>query len=93
MLKGADMTTTIDATFAAHIRRRVKAAGIAARVRIAPGGGVLQVIAPAYDVEFAPAEQREIRLIAKCNGLALVRGLEIDIEQMTDPRSFNFYPA
>ena len=86
-------TASIDAKLAAHIRRRVKAAGIAARVRIAPGGGVLQVIAPAYDVEFAPAEQREIRLIAKCNGLAWVRGLEIDIEQMTGPRSFNFYPA
>ena len=84
---------TINASLATHIRHRVKAAGVKARVRIAPGGGSLQVVAPAYGVLFADADQREIRLIAKCNGLAWVRGVEIDIEQMTNPSEFHFYPA
>ena len=84
---------TINAALAAHIRHRVKASGIKARVRVAPGGGSLQVVAPAYGALFAEAQQREIRLIAKCNGLAWVRGVEIDIEQMTNPSEFNFYPA
>ena len=78
---------------AAHIRNRIKHAGIPARVRVAPGGGVVQVIAPAFDVVFSDEDQREIRLIAKCNGFTWVRGLEIDIEQMTNPYEFNFYPA
>lgn len=75
----------------AHIRNRVKHAGIKARVRVAPGGGSIQVFAPAYGVEFSEAEQREIRLIAKCNRLTWVRGMEIDIEQMTNPAEFSFY--
>ena len=76
---------------AAHIRKRIKHAEINARVRVAPGGGSVQVFAPAYGVEFSEAEQREIRLIAKCNHLTWVRGMEIDIEQMTNPEHFSFY--
>lgn len=77
----------------AHIRNRIKAAGIKARVRLAPGGGSMQVFAPAYGLVFSEEEQRQIRLIAKCNRLTLVRGMEIDIEQMTNPETFSFYGA
>jgi len=76
---------------ASHIRSRIKHAGIKARVRVAPGGGSVQVIAPTYETVFSTDEQREIRLIAKCNHLTWVRGLEIDIDQMTNPSEFNFY--
>lgn len=81
----------MNTTQAAHIRNRISAAGIKARVRIAPGGGSLQVLAPAYGVVFSEEDQRQIRLIAKCNRLTWVRGMEINIEQMTNPQSFSFY--
>jgi hypothetical protein len=81
----------MNATIAAHIRGRIKAAGIKARVRIAPGGGSLQVFVPTFGATFTEEEQRTIRLIAKINRLTWVRGLEIDIEQMTNPQNFNFY--
>ena len=86
-------TTTINAQLAAHIRGRGKASGLKARVRIAPGGGSLQVFTPVHGMKFSEKAQREIRLIAKCNGLSWVRGLEIDIEQMTNPYDFQFFPA
>jgi hypothetical protein len=41
-------------------------------------------------VEFTEEEQREIRLIAKVNGLTHAQGLEIDIDQMTDPMQHTF---
>lgn len=82
------MTTT---QTAAHIRSRIKHAGIKARVRVAPGGGVVQVIAPTAEARFSDDDQRTIRFIAKCNRMTWVRGLEIDIEQMTNPAEFNFY--
>jgi hypothetical protein len=77
----------------AHIRGRVKQAGIKARVRMAPGGGPIQVFAIAYGVEFTEEEQRTIRIIAKTNRLTLVRGSEIIIDQMTNPDDFHFYMA
>lgn len=77
---------------AKHIRGRVKASGIKARVRIAPGSrDCIQVFPPAYEIHFTEAEQREIRLIAVVNGMTLVRGMPIAIEQMTDPCGMNFY--
>jgi hypothetical protein len=82
------MTTTQQT---AHIRSRIKHAGIKARVRIAPGGGALQVVAPAADAKFSADEQRQIQLIAKCNGFTFVRGLEIDLERTTNPHCFSFY--
>ena len=85
-------TVQITAAFTKHIRGRIKAAGIKAKVCIAPGGGVLQVNTPVYGVDFSEDAQRQIRLIAKCNGLSWVQGMEIDIEQMTNPNNFNFYP-
>lgn len=76
---------------AAHIRSRIKHAGISARVRVAPGGGSVQVIAPTAEAVFSETEQREIRLIAKCNRLTWARGMVIDIDQMTNPSEFNFH--
>ena len=77
---------------AAHIRNRIKAAGIKANVRVAPGrGAVVQVNAPAYGVDFTEDQQREIRHIAVCNRLTWACGQPIDVDQMTNPHSFNFY--
>ena len=84
------MTTTAQA---AHIRSRIKAAGIKARVRVAPGGGQVQVFGVTADSQFSSDEQRQIRLIAKCNRFTWARGIEIDIEQMTNPAEFNFHPS
>jgi hypothetical protein len=78
---------------AAHIRSRIKHAGIKARVRVAPGGGSIQVNAPSYEAVFSDEEQRKIRLIAKVNGFTWVRGMEIVLEQMTNPSNFNFYKS
>jgi len=78
----------------AHIRNRIKAAGIKAKVRMIDGNAgakVIQVNVPEYGMEFSHAEQREIRLIAQVNKLTLVRGMEIDLDRMTDPHSFDFY--
>lgn len=76
---------------AAHIRKRLKHEGIKAKVRVAPGGGCVQVNAPAYGVEFSEEEQRKIRFIATCLNLTGVRGTKIVIERMTNPYDFHFY--
>ena len=75
-----------------HIRARVAASGIKARVMMRNYCGVrgIAVVVPAYEIEFTESEQREIRLIAKVNGLTHARGMEIDIERMTHPMQHNF---
>jgi len=77
---------------AAHIRGRIKAAGINARVRMIEscGSKYIQVNAPTFDARFTDEQQRTIRTIAKVNHLTMVRGGEIDIERMTNPASFDF---
>ena len=76
----------------AHIRKRVAASGIKARVMMRNYCDVrgIAVVTPAYEIKFTESEQREIRLIAKVNGLTCARGTEIDIELMTDPNQVNF---
>ena len=76
----------------AHLRKRIKVAGIKARVDMSEACGVkyIRVFVPAHDVTFTDAEQREIRFIAKCNKLTRARGEEIDVERMTDPMSMHF---
>lgn len=76
---------------AAHIRRRIKHSGIKANVRVAPGGGAIQVYTHSFDIVFTEDQQREIRSIAKINGFTWVRGMEIIVDQMTNPQQFNFY--
>ena len=75
-----------------HIRTRVAASGIKARVMMRNYCGVrgIAVVVPAYEIQFTESEQRGIRLIAKVNGLTRARGMEIDIERMTDPSQVNF---
>lgn len=77
----------------AHIRNRIKKAGIKARVRMQEycGYTVIQVNAPEYGVEFSSESQREICLIAQCNGLTFAQGMEINVNQDTNPFEFNFY--
>jgi hypothetical protein len=86
------MSTLNHAEMTAHIRNRIKAAGIKARVRAQScGSASIQVNTPVYGQEFSSADQRAIRHIALCNKLTLVRGMEIIIEQDTNPFEFNFY--
>jgi hypothetical protein len=73
----------------AHLRNRIKAAGIKAKVRFM--GNEIQVNKPAYDVEFTVEQQRAIRHIAMCNNLTLVRGMAIVLDQDTDPHGFGFF--
>lgn len=77
----------------AHIRVRVKAAGIKARVRISPRRSEpgIQVFPPAHNIEFSEGEQRTIRMIGLANQLTFIRGLPIIIEQMTDPHGMEFF--
>jgi len=55
----------------AHIRGRIKAAGISASCKMQEYCGymVVAIDVTAYEVNFTEEEQREIRLIAKCNKL------------------------
>lgn len=74
----------------AHLRSRIKAAGVKARVRFWPNGQI-QVFAPAYGVQFTEEEQRAVRHIAVCNRLTWIRAQPISVEQMTNPDEFSFY--
>jgi hypothetical protein len=75
-----------------HLRKRLAKSGIKARCSMYDSCGAkwIKVSVPAFDVEFTEEEQREIRLIAKVNGLTHAQGLEIDIDQMTDPMQHTF---
>lgn len=75
-----------------HLRNRIAKSGIKARVRLQESCGVkwIQVAVPAFDISFTENEQRTIRTIAQVNGLTLAQGMEIDVEQMTNPRQFDF---
>lgn len=78
----------------AHLRKRIAAEGIKARVRKCPGHKTgIQVFPVAYGLEFTETEQRFIRNLAKINGLTLVRGLEIDVERMTDGHGMDFHTS
>lgn len=76
----------------AHIRSRIKAAGIKAKVRMINSCGheYIQVNTPTFESRFNEDEQRSVRLIAIVNKLTLVRGLPIVLEQMTDANGFEF---
>lgn len=79
----------------AHIRNRLKAAGIAARCKMqdgCDGNKVIAVDVPAYDAQFTEEQQAEILLIASCNRLTFVRGLPLGVAG-TRPHSFKFYMA
>lgn len=85
MLNHKDMT--------AHIRNRIKVAGIKAKVsmQVSCGSRVIYVRVPRYELSFSDDEQRTIRSIAKANRLTWVRSGEIDVERMTDPQEMWFH--
>ena len=76
----------------AHIRNRIRVAGISARCRgfVSCGRSYIQVNVPSYDVEFTEQEQCIIRSIAQVNHLTGSHGLPIDVARMTNPKSFDF---
>ncbi|WP_158881947.1 hypothetical protein [Amycolatopsis anabasis] len=77
---------------AATIRAELKRLGIKARCRVAPGAkDIVQVYVPKFDQEFTEVEQRAIRSLGVELGLTWVRGLPINVEQMTNPHDMNFY--
>ncbi|QYN17495.1 hypothetical protein [Amycolatopsis sp. DSM 110486] len=79
---------------AKHFRGRLKHHKIKAHCRVMFGGtldGAIRITAPAYEVTFTEDEQRTIRTIAKVNGMTWVRGMPIDVEQMTDPQEMFFF--
>lgn len=84
----------------AHIRGRIKKAGIRARVKMNqplkgwPGG--ITIDTPTFEAEFTADEARVIAEIAIANGLTKTRGMPIDLEiaTMTGNKGQSFeYPA
>lgn len=57
------------------------------------GVASIKVYTTAYEIQFTESEQREIRIIAKANGLTHARNSEIDIDRMTDysQHAFEFH--
>ena len=79
------MTNLTHKEMTSHIRNRVKAVGIKARVRMCPSAGAfghygIQVFPVAHDLSFTPEQAREIAFICDCNKLTLVRGMKIDLD-------------
>lgn len=77
----------------AHLRKRIKAAGIKAKCKMQEHCGymVVAVDVPAYDVVFTEAQQHAIKLAAKVNKLTFAQGMEIDLARSTNPQGFKFY--
>lgn len=76
-----------------HIRSRVKAAGIKARVYkdSSCGSDCIVVCVPNADARFSDDEQKQIALIAHCNSLTYVRNMPILLDATTHPIDFRFY--
>jgi hypothetical protein len=60
-------------------------------VRVAPGGGQVQVIAPSYAEPFTDEQKRTINQMAIDLGYTGVRDTPINVEG-GDPHQLNFYP-
>jgi hypothetical protein len=77
---------------ASTLRTLIKEAGIKARVRVSPGDDCIQVYTCVYGIDFTEEDQYTIRNIAKnVMDFTWVRGMEIVVDQMTNPHNFNFY--
>ena len=80
-----------------HLRSRIKAEEIVARVKIREGNEgykVISVMVPTYDARFAAAEIHKFCVAAKAIGLTLVRGAAIEPyhqEKLTDKQQWDFY--
>lgn len=91
-MKGAAVMTHKEA--AAVIRGAVKAAGFHAKVRVAPGGGAVQVITPSYDARFTGDEIAAFCSAAISLGMTFVRQLPISIDherQLIGRHQWEFY--
>lgn len=78
-----------------HFRKRVKAAGIAARVKMNEACGIkyVTVVTPNYEARFNSDHLREIAIIAQVLKLTGARGSVIDlnnITQLTGKTQFDF---
>lgn len=77
------------------VRSKIKEFGIKAKVKVAPGGGNLQVVTPTYEGKFSESELKNILETAKEAGFTMVRGGEIDPERqskLTGQQQWDFYP-
>ena len=88
--KNLKMTKLTHKEMTAHIRKRIKIAGIVCKTKMAAGGNII-VSVPEYGVEFSEEQQRAIRHIAICNKLTWVRAMPINVDQMTNPYDFSFF--
>lgn len=87
--------TAANANSAASLRAFIKAAQIKARVRIAPGGGSIQVFPPTYEARFSAGEISAFTTEARDAGFTFVRGVPIDPEhekELTGKQHWSFYP-
>ena len=80
----------------AHIRKRLKAAGIKAKCKMVSfcGCDTVQVAVAKFDARFTSEEIREFVTAAKVNGMTGSRGMELDIEHeasLTDKIQWNFF--
>lgn len=79
----------------AHIRKRIKAEGIKARVRLytACGTRYIQVFTPTYESRFAADEIEKFCVIASVNKLTCAQGAAIDEKHervLTGKQTWNF---
>ena len=96
---GADTITTATRSHkevTAHIRKRLKAAGIKSKCKMSTycGNDTVMVAAPACDARFTSEQIREFVTAAKVNGMTGCRGVELDIEHeasLTGKIQWNFY--
>lgn len=69
---------------AKHVRGRMKAAGIKARVQMEKGtmglADKIKVIPPTFDARFTEAESRAIVEVALANRFTLIRNMPIDVD-------------
>ena len=80
----------------AHIRKRLKAAGIKAKCKMVSfcGCKTVQVAVPTYESRFTSEQIREFVTAAKVNGMTASRGMELDIEHeaaLTGKIQWNFF--
>ena len=92
----ATITTRSHKEIAAHIRKRLKAAGIKAKCKMVSycGCNTVQVAVPEFEARFTSKQICEFVTAAKVNGMTGSRGMELDIEHeasLTEKIQWNFY--
>lgn len=89
--------TTAHKEMVSHIRKRLRANSINARVRgmVICGNKVIQVIAPKHGYEWSTEELRKLRLVATVNKLTFSHNMPIHAEetfvQLTGKNQWEFY--